>query len=68
MLSNGFLIFFMQAGFALLEVGSVREQFAQNILLKNLLDATIGTVFWWFFGYAFAFGPVESSINRFIGT
>ena len=60
----GILVFFMQAGFAMLEVGTVRSKNAQNILLKNLLDVCLGTMLWWWFGYGFAYG--ESS-NEFIG-
>ena len=38
----GFLVFFMQCGFALLEAGTVRAKNTKNILLKNLLDACLG--------------------------
>lgn len=46
----GFLVFFMQAGFAMLEMGTVRDKNAQNILLKNLLDICIATVCWFVVG------------------
>ena len=49
-------VFFMQAGFALLESGSVREKNSHSILLKNLLDACIGGLSFYCFGYALAFG------------
>ena len=46
----------MQAGFALLESGSVRHKNYQNILLKNCMDACIGGLVWWAWGFAFAYG------------
>jgi len=57
------LVFLMQAGFALLEAGSVRAKNTKNILLKNTLDACLGAILWWACGYAFAFAPG----NEFIG-
>ena len=50
----GVFVFFMQAGFALLEAGSVRAKNTKNILMKNLLDACLGAVIWWSWGYALA--------------
>jgi Amt family ammonium transporter len=55
----------MQTGFAMLEVGSVNEKNTRNILLKNVLDASIGAVIWWIVGFGFATGTSE---NGFIGT
>jgi len=49
-------IFFMQAGFAFLEAGSVRTKNTVNILLKNTLDAFIGGVAYWAIGWALAYG------------
>ena len=60
-----YLVFFMQAGFAMLEVGSVRHKNAQNILLKNFIDICIATLTWWLLGYGFAFGD---SSGDFIGS
>ena len=50
----GFLVFFMQCGFALLEAGTVRAKNTKNILLKNLLDACLGALIWWGWGYMIA--------------
>ena len=50
----GSLVFFMQAGFGMLEAGSVRTKNTRNILLKNLLDACIGAIIWWAWGFATA--------------
>ena len=44
------IIFFMQAGFAMLEAGTVREQSVREILLKNLLDAACGALAWFAVG------------------
>ena len=60
----GVLVFFMQAGFGLLEAGFVRVKNTANILMKNVLDASIGGVVWWVCGFGFAFG---SSTGSFIG-
>ena len=48
----GCLVFFMQAGFGMLEAGSVRTKNTRNILLKNLLDACLGAIIWWAWGFA----------------
>ena len=44
----------MQAGFGMLEAGSVRTKNTRNILLKNLLDACIGALIWWAWGFGTA--------------
>jgi len=44
----------MQAGFAMLEMGTVRSKNAQNILIKNLLDVTMATIIWFVIGYGIA--------------
>ena len=54
MMICGVLVFFMQAGFALLEAGSVRAKNTKNILMKNLLDACIGALIWGAWGYGLA--------------
>lgn len=46
-LLSGYLVFFMQAGFAMLSAGSVRAKNAKNIILLNLLDACFGCLAWW---------------------
>jgi len=59
----GCLVFLMQCGFATLEAGSVRDKNVRNVLLKNALDACIGAIVWYLFGYGIA-----TSGNAFIGT
>ena len=56
----GTLVFLMQTGFAMLCAGSIRAKNAQNILLKNLLDACVGALWFWATGYAFAYGQSGS--------
>lgn len=53
-LFSGYLVFFMQAGFAMLTAGSVRSKNTKNVLLKNVLDACVGSLAYFVFGYAFA--------------
>ena len=50
------LVFFMQAGFALLESGLVRAKNAVNVLLKNYSDMCVGAVAFWGVGYGLMFG------------
>ena len=50
------LVFFMQCGFAMLEVGCVQEKNTKNILIKNVLDASVGALCWWISGYGIALG------------
>ncbi|XP_063676983.1 uncharacterized protein LOC134813224 [Bolinopsis microptera] len=59
------MVFLMQMGFALVEVGTVRIKNTKNILVKNMLDACIGALSFWLIGYALAFGDTTSG---FIGT
>ena len=59
----------MQAGFAMLCAGSVRSKNTKNILLKNVLDACVGAIAWFLFGYGFAFGSrTGTGPNAFIGS
>ena len=46
------LVFFMQAGFAMVETGFTRAKNAGNIIMKNLMDFCIGTVMFVFLGFA----------------
>lgn len=57
------LVFLMQAGFTLLEVGSVRIKNTKNILVKNIMDACCAGIVFYLIGYAFALGDG----NAFIG-
>jgi Amt family ammonium transporter len=60
----GILVFFMQAGFALVEAGLTRAKNVVNIFAKNMADAIIGILAFFAVGYAFAFG----GDGAFIGT
>jgi len=51
-----FLVFFMQAGFALLEAGSVRARSVSNVLTKNVMDFLMCGMAFWAFGFAIMFG------------
>merc|ERR1719253_1493394 len=58
----GALVFFMQAGFAMLEAGIVHPKNVTNILFKNMIDASIAAICMWTIGYAFAFGPTRTGV------
>ncbi len=51
------LVFIMQPGFALVEAGFERTKNAANILMKNLLDFSAGTILFWLLGFGLMFGP-----------
>ena len=50
------LVFFMQAGFAMVETGLTRAKNAGNIVMKNLMDFSIGTPIFWLLGFGLMFG------------
>ena len=50
------LVFLMQAGFAMLETGFTRAKNAANIMMKNLMDFSIGTLAFWAIGFGVMFG------------
>ena len=57
------LVFFMQAGFAMVETGFTRAKNAGNIIMKNLMDFCIGAPIFWLVG----FGIMFAGAGRFIG-
>jgi Amt family ammonium transporter len=50
------LVFFMQAGFAMVEAGFTRAKNAVNILMKNLMDFSMGSIAFWAIGFGLMFG------------
>ena len=61
----GALVVFMQAGFAMLEAGTVKSVNVRNVLFKNLADACVGGLIFWLLGFGFAYGGSDDS--SFIG-
>ncbi|MEN9230028.1 MAG: ammonium transporter [Thermostichus sp. DG02_5_bins_236] len=59
------LVFFMQAGFAMVEAGFTRAKNATNIVLKNLMDFCCGACAFWALGFGLMFGP---HVAGFLGT
>jgi Amt family ammonium transporter len=51
-----FLVFFMQPGFAMVESGFTRAKNAANIMMKNLMDFSIGSLCFWAVGFGLMFG------------
>jgi Amt family ammonium transporter len=60
MLLSGILVFFMQAGFTLVESGMTRSKNAVNIAMKNLLDIAVGSLTYWFVGYSLMYGDTSN--------
>jgi Amt family ammonium transporter len=61
----GFLVYFMQAGFAMVETGFCRAKNATNLMAKNLMDFVIGSLAFFAIGYAMMKG---ADWHGFIGT
>ena len=61
------LVFFMQAGFAMVETGFTRAKNAGNIIMKNLMDFSIGTPAFWLVGFGLMFGGSGSFIGSIQG-
>jgi Amt family ammonium transporter len=57
-------IFFMEAGFFLLEAGAQRKKNVGNIMIMNLMSAAVALVMWWFTGYGIGF---SDNPTHFIG-
>lgn len=59
MILGGFLVFFMQAGFALVETGFTRNKNVAHTMMMNMMVFCIGAVGYWLTGFAFQFGGVN---------
>lgn len=59
------MVFFMQAGFAMVETGFTRAKNAGNIIMKNLMDFAIGTPLFWLLGFGIMFGGAGAIIGGF---
>lgn len=60
MLLSGILVFFMQAGFTLVESGMTSSKNAVNIAMKNLLDICVGSLTYWLIGYSLMYGDTTN--------
>ncbi len=58
------LVMFMQPGFAMVEAGFTRSKNTANILMKNLMDFSIGSLIFWLLGYTLMYGE---DIGGFVG-
>jgi len=63
MLVSGFLVFFMQAGFALVETGFTRHKNVAHTMMMNMMVFCIGAVGYWVVGFAFQFGGVNAAYS-----
>jgi Amt family ammonium transporter len=63
----GVLVFFMQAGFALLETGMSRAKNAVNVMMKNYTDVCMASVIFWLIGYSLMFGENTTGFYGFSG-
>jgi len=64
LLIAGFLVMFMQPGFAMVEAGFTRSKNTANILMKNFMDYAIGSLLYWVIGFTLMYGD---SIGGIIG-
>ena len=62
---GAFLVFWMQAGFAMVESGFTRSKNAANLLMKNLIDFAGGSLVYFAIGFGLMYG---ASAGGFIGT
>ncbi len=65
MLIAAVLVFFMQAGFAMVEAGFTRAKNANNIIMKNIMDFSVGSLLFFIAGFGLMYGD---SWNGVIGT
>lgn len=57
------LVFFMQAGFAMVEAGFTRAKNAGNIMMKNVMDICVGALAYWMVGFGLMFGASAGIIG-----
>ncbi len=61
------LVLFMQAGFAMLEVGFTRMKNVGTVVAKVIVNLSISSIVYWLVGFAFAFGAASGFVNSIIG-
>ncbi|MCW3788757.1 ammonium transporter [Plebeiibacterium sediminum] len=61
----GILVFWMQAGFALVEAGFTRAKNVGNIIMKNFMDFAFGSLLFWIIGYSIMYGGEGSFYGAF---
>lgn len=64
MVIAGFLVFFMQAGFALVETGFTRTKNVAHTMMMNMMVFCIGAVGYWLVGFALQFGGVNAAYSE----
>ena len=64
-LVSAFLVFFMHAGFSMVEIGFTQSKNALNILLKNFLTMSVGTISYFAVGFSIMYGASFSGIAGF---
>lgn len=62
MLLAGFLVFFMQAGFALVETGFTRSKNVAHTMMMNMMVFCIGALGYWLTGFGLQFGAVNNTL------
>ncbi len=60
----GFLVFFMQAGFAFVETGFTRAKNVAHTMMMNMMVFCIGAIGYWICGFAFQFGAVDHTYAK----
>lgn len=61
------LVFFMNAGFALLETGLCRARNAASVLAKNFSVFAVAALVYWLVGYAWMYGPADDTLGGLVG-
>ena len=62
------LVLFMQAGFAMLEVGFSRMKNVGTVVAKVIVNLSVSSIMYWLVGFGIAFGAADAGINHLIGT
>lgn len=57
------LVFFMQTRFAMLETGFTRKKNSCNVIMKNIMDFAVGSIFYWILGFGIMFGATTGVVG-----